>query len=41
MCVEAAADSLAALNLILDRFVTSTSIEKLYTTLYPDENILF
>ena len=40
MCVEAVDDFLAALNLIPDRFVTSTSIEKLYTALYADQNIL-
>ena len=34
-------DSLAALKLIPDWFVTSKMIEKLYTTLYADKNILY
>ena len=38
---EAVDDSLAALKLIPDWFVTSKMIEKLYTALYTDENILY
>ena len=37
---EAADDSLAALKLIADWFVTSKMIKKLYTALYTEENIL-
>ena len=41
MCDEAVDDSLAALKLILDWFVTSQMIKELYTVLYADENILY
>ena len=41
MCDDAAADSLAALKLIPDWFVTIKMIKKLYTALYTDENILY
>ena len=40
MCDKAADDSLAALKLIPDWFVTSKMIKKLNTALYADENIL-
>ena len=38
---EAVNGSLAALKLILDWFVKSKMIKKLYTALYADENILY
>ena len=38
---EAFVDSLAALKLIPDWFVTSKMIKLLFTTLYTDENILY
>ena len=41
MCDQAADDSLAALKLILDWFVTSKMVKELYTALYADENILY
>ena len=41
MCDEAVDDSLAALKLNPDWFVTSEMIEKLHTYLYADENILY
>ena len=41
MCDEAVDDSLAALKLVPDWFVTSKVIKKLHTALYTDENILF
>ena len=41
MCDEAVDDSLAALKLIPDWFVTSKVIAKIYTELYADENILY
>ena len=41
MCDEAANDSLAALKLVPDWFVTSKTIKKLFTALYADENILY
>ena len=41
MCNETVCDSLATLKLILDWFLTSKMIIKLYTTLYADENILY
>ena len=41
MCDKAVGDSLAALKLIPNWFVTSKMIEKLYTALYADENILY
>ena len=41
MCDKAVDDSLAALKLIPDRFVTSTMIKKLYTNLYADDGLLF
>ena len=41
MCDEAADDSLAALKLIPDCFVTSKMIKKLFTALYADKNILY
>ena len=34
-------DSLAALKLIPDWFVTSKMVKKLFTALYADENILY
>ena len=40
MCDEAVDDSLAALKVIPDWFVTSKMTKKLYTTLHADENIL-
>ena len=40
MCDEAVGDSQARLKLILDWFVTSKIIKKLFTALYADENIL-
>ena len=39
MCDEAVDDSLGALKLIPDWFVTSKMITKLFTALYADENI--
>ena len=41
MCDEAAADSLAALTSIPDRFITSKMIKKLYTALYADDGLVF
>ena len=41
MCDEAVDDSLVALKLISDWFVTSKMIKKLFTALYADENILY
>ena len=41
MCDEAVNDSLAALKLIPDCFVTSKMIKKLFTALYAGENILY
>ena len=41
MCDEGVDDSLAGLKLILDWFVTSKMIKKLYTVLCADENILY
>ena len=41
MCDEAVDDSLAALKIILDWFVTSKMIKKLFTALYADDNILY
>ena len=41
MCDEAAADSLAALTSIPNRFVTSKMIKKLYTALYADDGLVF
>ena len=41
MCDEAADDSLATLKLISDWFVTSKTIQKLFTALNVDENILY
>ena len=41
MCDKAFDDSLAALNVIPDWFVTSKIIQKLYITLYTDEGLLF
>ena len=38
---EAVHDSLAALKLIPDSFVTSKMIKNLFTALYADENILY
>ena len=40
MCDEAIDNSLAALKVILDWFVTSKMSKKLYTTLCPDKNLL-
>ena len=39
MCDEAVDDSVAALKLIPDWFVTSKMIKKLFTALYADDNI--
>ena len=41
MCDEAAADSLAALTSIPNRFVTGKRIKKLYTALYADDGLVF
>ena len=41
MCDEAVGDSLAALKLIPDWFVTSKMIQKLYTALYTDDGLPF
>ena len=41
MCDEAINDSLAALKLIPDQFVTSKMVRKLFTALYADENIFY
>ena len=41
MCNEAVDDSLTALKLIPDWFVTSKMIKKLYTALSANENILY
>ena len=41
MCNEAFDDSLVASKLILDWFVTSKMIKKLYTALYADDVLLF
>ena len=39
MCDEAFDDSLAALKLVPDWFVTSKAIKRVFTALYADENI--
>ena len=41
MCDEVVDNSLTALKLIPDWFVTSKTIEKLYPPFYADENILY
>ena len=41
MCDKAVDESLAALELIPDWFVTSKMINKFFTALYADENILY
>ena len=41
MCDESFDDSLGALKLIPDWFVTCRMIKKLYTALYADENIFY
>ena len=41
MCGEAADDFLATLKLISDWFVTSKTIQKLFTALNADKNILY
>ena len=41
LCDEAVDDSLAALKLMPDGFVTSKTIKGLYNALYADENILY
>ena len=41
MCHEAVHDSLVALKLILDWFVTSKTVNELLIALYADENILY
>ena len=41
MCDEAVDDSIAALKLILDWFVTSKMVKELFKALYPRENILY
>ena len=40
MCDEAIDDSLTALKDILDWFVTSKMIRKIYTVLYADDGLL-
>ena len=40
ICDEAVNDSLSALKLVPDWFVTNKMIKKLFTALYTDENIL-
>ena len=40
MCDKAVDDFLASLKLILDGFVTSKMITKIFTSLYADENTL-
>ena len=40
MCDEAFDDSLAALKLVPDWFVTSKAIKRVFAALYADENIL-
>ena len=40
MCDEAVDDCLAALDFVPDSFVASKMVEKLFTALYGDENIL-
>ena len=40
MCDEAVDDCLAALDFVPDSFVASKMIEKLFTALYGNENIL-
>ena len=41
MCDKAVDDSLAALKLIPDWFVTSKMVKELFTSLYTDENIFY
>ena len=41
MCDEALDDSLAALKLILDWYVTSKMNKKLFSALYADEDIFY
>ena len=41
MCDEAFDDSLAALKLVPDWFVTSKAIKRVFAALYADENILY
>ena len=41
MCDEAVDDSIAALKLIPNWFVTRKMIKKLYTSLYTDDGLLF
>ena len=41
MCDEAFDDSLAALKLVPDWFVTSKPIKRVFTALYADKNILY
>ena len=41
LCDEAVDDSLAALKLLPDWFVTSKMIKKLYTALYADDGLHF
>ena len=41
MCDEDVDDSVVTLKRIPDWLVTSKMIEKLFTGLYPDENILY
>ena len=41
MCDEAVDDSLAALKLVLDWFVTSKMIKKICTALYASDGLLF
>ena len=41
ICDKAVDDSLAALKLIPDWFVTSKMIKELYTALYADENVFY
>ena len=41
MCDEAVNDSIAALKLISDWFVTNEMIKEVFTALYTDENIIY
>ena len=41
MCEEAVDDSLEALKLVPDWFVTNKIIKKLFTALYADDNIFY
>ena len=41
MCDKAVDDCLATLKFVSDWFVTNKMVKELFTTLYPDENILY